>query len=294
MLDRNELLNQQIEQAGIRKEAKPVKPPVAEGISYNAELQKLVRMIKKDINEQIVPMLRQLEPQYTADGWVDTLSSVINQVLYKWSSPQFDVLAAQLAAKFVQSTSAVTLKRFQASMKSFGIDVYQDSPAFQDFVDVAIQDNTQLIKSIPSQYLERVQSIVYGNTRAGLRPSVITKQLQEQFGVTQRRAKMIATDQTLKVNGQITEKRQKEAGFEYFAWVDSDDSRVRHHHKVLEDRVTAYGKGVYKWSNLPLGEDGAPTSPGQPIRCRCIARPVSNQEVEANIRRGLTNRNVKR
>ena len=294
MLDRNELLNQQIEQAGIRKEAKPVKPPVAEGISYNAELQKLVRMIKADIDEQIVPVLRQLAPQYTADGWVDTLSSVINQVLYRWSSPQFNVLAAQLAAKFVQSTSAVTLKRFQASMESFGIDVYQDSPAFQDFVDVVIQDNTQLIKSIPSQYLERVQSIVYGNTRAGLRPSVITKQLQEQFGVTQRRAKMIARDQTTKINGQISEKRQASAGFEYFQWIDSDDSRVRHRHDELANRVTAYGKGIYRWDNLPLSDDGKPISPGSDFQCRCIARPVSNQEVEANKKAGRVNPALKR
>jgi len=294
MLDRNELLTQQIGQAGKRKAAKGVKPPLAEGISYNAELQKMVRLIKKDINEQIVPVIRQLEPQYTADGWVDTLTNVVNQVLYRWSSPQFDALAAQLAAKFVRSTSDVTLKRFQASMKSFGLDVYEDSPALQDFVDAAIQDNVQLIKSIPSQYLERVQSIVYSNTRSGLRPGAITKQLQEQHGVTQRRAKFIATDQTTKINGQIAEKRQKAAGFQYFKWQDAEDSRVRHRHDVIAEKVTAYGRGVYKWSNLPLSSEGIPIAPGQDYRCRCVAIPVSNQQVEENKKAGRVNPAVKR
>lgn len=163
-----------------------------------------------------------------------------------------------------------------------------------DYIQASIVDNTRLITSIPEQYLTQVESIVFNNVRAGGRPSAIAKQLQQQLGVTERRAKMIARDQTSKVNADLSEKRQREAGFPYFEWVDSDDERVRDRHEYLADHVTQYGKGIYRWDDLPLSDKGEPISPGKDYQCRCIARPVSQEEVDENIKAGRTRPGVKR
>jgi len=179
-------------------------------------------------------------------------------------------------------------------MKRIGLDIYGDSQVLQDYLDASVYDNTQLIKSIPSQYLTRVQTIVTTNTRAGLRPSAITKVIQDEFGVTERRAKMIARDQTSKLTGDLMEKRQREAGFPYFEWNDSDDSRVRARHEQLANRVTAYGRGIYRWDNLPLSDEGKPIKPGSDYQCRCIAIPISQREVDENRKAGRTNPAVKR
>ena len=99
---------------------------------------------------------------------------------------------------------------------------------------------------------------------------------------------MIARDQTSKINGELAEKQQKGAGFEYFQWIDSDDSRVRHRHSEIANKVTAYGKGIYRWDDLPLSDKGVPIKPGSDYQCRCIARPVSAREVKANQDAGRT------
>lgn len=296
-----QLLTQQLNQATKRKKPKGIKAPVAVGISYNAELQRIVREISKDVNETIVPLVRTLAPQYqtdsaieTRDNWVDVLTNALTLIKGKWSSQQFVTLSNQLASKFVRSAADVNQERFSDQMRSVGIDVFSDSQAAQDYLAASAYDNSRLIQSIPDQYLTQVESIVMTNVRAGGRSSAITKQLSEQFGVTSRRAKFIARDQTAKINGDLTSKRQQNAGFEYFEWVDSDDERVRDRHEFIADKITAYGKGIYRWDNPPLSSKGTPIIPGQDFQCRCIARPVSNAEVEANRKAGRVRTGVYR
>ena len=153
-------------------------------------------------------------------------------------------------------------------------------------MQASVYDNARLIKSIPSQYLTNIESIVMSNVRAGGRWEAVAKQLQQEYGVTDRRAKLIARDQTAKINGQLSAKRQVAAGFEYFRWVDSHDNRVRDNHRDHNNKVTEYGKGIYRWDLPPLSVKGVPEIPGQMWQCRCIAQPVSSDEVKRNQQNG--------
>lgn len=261
------------------------------GIQYNAKLQRLVKQIKADITKEVMPLARQLAPEYTqdatatTDAWSDLVLSTMGRLMDKWQSDRFGSIAGRLAADFVQAA----LKKSERDMKrSVGIDVFSGNKVMQDYLKASAQQNAQLIRSIPGKYLEEVQTQVMANMRAGMRPSYIEKALQEQYGVTQRRAKMIARDQTSKIQGEIAEKQQTSAGFEYFQWVDADDERVRDRHWEIANTVTAYGKGIYRWDNLPLSSKGVPIKPGSDYQCRCIARPVSAREVKANQDAGRT------
>lgn len=261
------------------------------GIQYNAKLQRLVKQVKADIAKEVMPLVRQLAPEYTqdavatTDAWSDLILSAMSRLMQKWQSERVSSGANRMAAEFVQSS----LKKSERDLgKSAGIDVFSGSSVMQDYLKASAQQNAQLIKSIPAKYLEEVQTLVMANMRSGMRPGFIEKALKEQFGVTQRRAKVIARDQTSKIQGELAEKQQKSAGFEYFQWIDSDDSRVRHRHSEIANKVTAYGKGIYRWDNLPLSADGKPIKPGSDYQCRCIARPVSAREVKANQDAGKT------
>lgn len=275
---------------------KAIKPAFRAGIEYNTELQRIIREIRKDINSELVPLLRKLAPEYTADSmvndsYVNLIVATLRRVVERWKSPAFRAIAEGVAQRFVTTANRVNEERFT---KSFGIDVFSNNSELQDYLQASAYDNTRLITSIPEQYLGQVESIVMTNVRAGNRPSAITKLLSDQFGVTERRAKFIARDQTSKINGDLSEKRQRGAGFEYFQWIDSDDQRVRTRHEDIADKVTAYGKGIYRWDDLPLSDKGVPIKPGEDYGCRCIARPVSQAEVDANIKAGRTRPGVKR
>lgn len=343
ILSSKDLLKQQLEQASkpTPKRVPPVDISKSAGIQYNAFLQRVIRLIRHDINTELVPMLRKTQSEYvtdeshlvmmdslttaqssivmvdvylegtsnpikplneylpktpriTTDGYLTDVTGVLERIFAKWTGPDFVSIAGRGAEGFINTVEDTNRKRFNKQMKSFGIDIYGDSPELNELMEAAIYDNTKLIQSIPAQYLKQVESITLTNIRAGNRSSAMVKGFQEQFGVTHRRAKMIARDQTSKANGDMTAKRQQTSGFEYFQWKDVDDSRVRHRHDELSNKVTAYGKGVYRWDNPPLSDDGLPIIPGQDYQCRCMAMPVSNAQVALNVKNGKTKPGVLR
>lgn len=285
-----ELLQQQLASSKRRK-PKGVKPDKQAAQEYQVALRRIIREVRKDVDEYIMGAVKSTSYEYVADSWVDTIAGALDFVKGKWNTPQFKAVATRIARKFVTTADR---NNEQRTKRDLGIDIFIGNQEMVDYVEASIYDNVRLIESIPQQYLTQVDSIVMSNVRAGGRPSAIAKLLEQQFGVTERRAKLIARDQTAKINGDLNAKRQTEAGFPYFEWDDSDDERVRHRHDEIANKVTAYGKGIYRWDNPPLSDRGTPIIPGTDFQCRCIARPVSQEEVDANIKAGRVRKGVLR
>ena len=221
-----------------------------------------------------MPLIRSLEPLYTADGWSTDIQAVIDRLVAKFTGGVFNAQANRVAQQTVSRADSINDRQFLESVnRAVGIDFFNpiNTPGIDNYLESSVLDNTNLIKSISSQYLERVQDIVMNGTRAGSTPGVIAKSLSKQFGINQRRAKNIARDQVAKLNGDLTAKRQQNAGIEYFQWVTSEDSRVGADHDLASDRQTKYGKGVYRWDDPP--PEGIPGHSTRP-NCRCTARPI--------------------
>lgn len=255
-----------------------MKPSRSE-IQYNQTLQRIINAVKKDIDSQLLPAINSAAPEYVQDAWGMDIQGVIDALLAKWASRPFRRLADRLASSFVRTTLS-TIDRQQK--RSFGIDVLQDSPEMRATMQAAAIQNANLIKSIPERYLNNVANSVLTNMRTGLLPREVAKQIEDEYGVTQRRARFIARDQTAKVNGELTKQRQVDAGYLYFKWMDGDDERVRASHRAIAEADVGYGKGVYRWDDLPTNERGERIQPGSDFNCRCGSRPVRNSVVERN------------
>ncbi len=302
----NEMLNQQLERAAAHRKPRPpkkgVQPSKSVGISYNAKLQRIVQEIREDINSQIMPLIIKLQDQFvtdsmpvnTSDSYVDLITAAFELLVDKWTSDRFATVAKSIANNFVMTADKVNQKRFNENMKGFGIDVFGNSPELVDYLHASLFDNTRLIKSIPERYLTQVQSIVMTNIRSGARASDMEGLLRDQFGVTQRRAKMIARDQTSKINGQLNQKRQSAVGFNYFKWKTVGDAKVRDRHREIANKLTAYGRGIYRWDNPPLSSSGEPIIPGQDYQDRCSGIPVSDEQVAQNQKEGKVAKGVYR
>ncbi len=249
------------------------------GVEYNTNLQRLVNAVKKDIDDQIVPLVHAKAPEYVQDEWGPDIQAAIDTLLAKWGSPPFARLANQMATGFVRTTLSAIDRQ---NKKAFGIDVLQNSPKMRASMQAAAIQNAKLIESIPARYIENVSNSVFANMRAGLLPSVVARMVEDEYGVTQRRARFIARDQTAKVNGELTKQRQIDAGYEFFGWLDGNDERVRSSHKAIANADVGYGKGVYRWDDLPKNERGEPIQPGSDFQCRCSSRPIRNSKVAQN------------
>lgn len=122
--------------------------------------------------------------------------------------------------------------------------------------------NADLITKLPDRLRRDIERGVQDSWRNGDTTRQLADKLQERVGVTQNRARLIARDQSNKLNGQLNGVRQVAAGVKEYRWSTSQDERVRAAHA---DR-----HGVtFKWSSPPY--DG---HPGEAIQCRCSPDPV--------------------
>jgi SPP1 gp7 family putative phage head morphogenesis protein len=144
------------------------------------------------------------------------------------------------------------------------VDVYREEPWLVDLQTNWVAQNVSLIKSISTQSLEKVQVIVRQGVMQGTAPSEIARQIQELTGVTNRRATLIARDQTGKANAALSEHRMTDIGITEYYWTTAHDERVRPAHVESDGDLLNFESGNPKDNNL---------NPGQPIQCRCWARP---------------------
>lgn len=124
------------------------------------------------------------------------------------------------------------------------------------------QENIDLVVNANRVYAQSVQDVFSDPANVGLSVDDLTDKLLERGDVSESRAELIARDQTLKLNGAITEMRQTNAGIDSYIWSTSQDERVREEHAVLEGQT-------FSWDSPP-----EPGHPGEDYQCRCVALPV--------------------
>jgi SPP1 gp7 family putative phage head morphogenesis protein len=148
------------------------------------------------------------------------------------------------------------------------IDIAQEPPAVRAALAAWRKTNVSLIRSIATRLHDDVRETVQDAVRKGTRIEVLASRLQERYSISRSRARLIAADQVLKANGDLTRIRHREAGIVQYRWSSSKDVRVRESHKALEGTIQA-------WDAPPVtNEDGERNHPGGDFRCRCVATPI--------------------
>lgn len=132
--------------------------------------------------------------------------------------------------------------------------------------------NADLIVSLCQDQIDDLRkTIIEPNT--ALRVEELAKLIQDRFGVKDSRAELIARDQTLKLNGQLTEANMRTAGVSRYIWTTSKDERVRGNPdgKYPDADPSHYAQDgqIYSWDDPP--ETG---HPGQDFQCRCTPYPL--------------------
>lgn len=178
------------------------------------------------------------------------------------------VLEAPPPAATIAAIANRVDKRNTADMQRvIGIPIRSIAPPHA--IDNWREANVALVKSLPSDLLPELESVLHEAEISGWRVEELAKRLQERFDVSDSRAELIARDQVLKLNSELTEYRQTRAGITHYVWTTSDDERVRPAHADLEGTAHA-------WGDPPIVDDktGRTAPPGQDYQCRCTAFPI--------------------
>lgn len=245
---------------------------------YAIALTHLVQRMAREAERELTDFLSRPNLQHYVEGFAaDASPASQSRILLNRLKERFAQLfaenAKQFAVRMVDQSNLASGSDVHRSLKEisavFTLKPTVITDTMREFMTVKIAENVSLIKSIPAEYMTQIEGQVYRSMTDGKGLSELIPWLREQTGVTERRAKLIATDQTHKAYSGLNRGRMEAAGIESFEWVHSGGGlHPRKRHQAMSGNI-------YRFDNLPVIEDdGTRGIPGQAINCRCTMVPV--------------------
>ena len=172
------------------------------------------------------------------------------------------------------NVSAVTKATWARQAKAVvGVDLSAVEPNLAPLAARFRRENLDLIVSMAKDKVARVKVILDDAPNA--RVETIRERILEEGNVTKRQAALIARDQVLSLNGQITQARHEAAGITRYVWRTSGDGDVRPDHRALNGKTFRYDDPpVVNASEVRRGRPARREHPGGDFQCRCTAEPV--------------------
>jgi len=217
---------------------------------------------------------------FKKDAFLEDLTTIISGLKLKSSSLfSSGSPARQLVSNTSINTADFGKRQFlKFSKKVLGVDFIPDEPWEQKAIDSWSQDNYNLITNLADEYIKKINNKVSEGVRFGKSADEIRKDLKKiNKNISGYRAKLIARDQTGKLNGELTKRRMEDVGVEKYTWLTAGDERVRPDHRKMSNKICRWdNSNVYSddgknWTSRPSSMQGL--IPGQDIQCRCTAIP---------------------
>lgn len=209
-----------------------------------ADLFSLVLTVQQSIEDAYSELEQSLKPEK------------IDRTLEKYDfSGEYDRIMQNVDSQFKDSVKAIGIK-----------------PEFnQRLLDALADDynnNMKLyIKNWAEKDIKKLRERVSENAFKGARAESLVSEIQKNFGVSQRKAKFLASQETRLITGDFTKERYKSVGVTKYRWSTSNDARVRQEHREL------HGK-VFQWDEAVIDEQGTRGNPKEAFGCRCKAIPI--------------------
>ena len=189
----------------------------------------------------------------------------------RWEQ-RFDRMAVEVAQLFAQRTRRSFDAAFKRLLRKSGFTVrFQASPRMVAAHRAIVGENVALIRSIPRQFHQQVERLVTKAAMAGGAQRELSKSIRQRYGVTFRRAALIARDQSSKAKAVLESARREDLGIVEAEWQHSHAGKVPRPEHVRwgrERRRFDVTKGL--WSKV----DQEWQLPGTAINCRCASRSI--------------------
>lgn len=209
-------------------------------------------------------MLKQFESEYVNDAYAKTLEQAFENL--RKSYLDIGLKAKSVSNSFVTNSDNANKSRFYKAMENavgVNLETIVQGEGLDDILVASTQENVALIRSIPEEYFKKIETLVYSSTTQGDTAGSMIKQIQKIGKTTTSRAKLIARDQSSKLNSVLSQQRQQNLGVEEYVWKTSGDERVRDNHRSKNGKT-------FRWDKPPKDTG----HPGQDIQCRCVAQPI--------------------
>ena len=272
-----------------RKPMVPMKYPVGIEYSYRRQLFWMNDQLRKSLKRHINPIV----PKMTAEasdihalptgvvrqdaGWQDDLYDAFQKIAQDMVGPK--KTTAKRMTRYAPQINQHNQNEWKKLIRSqYGVNPTREDPAtYIPLMRDWAKDNVLLINDIPNKAISQIQELVVDTLLSGKTQDDMTSDIQDilsdRMDVTDSRAKLIARDQTAKLNGRFTQERQTDAGIDSYVWRTVGDERVRETHAEVDGET-------FQWASAPEETDG--NHPGEDYQCRCFAEPVLPEQMDVS------------
>ena len=245
-------------------------------VRYVNALSALTAQMTAQVKRDVVRLFKTdaAAAHFAQDATIASQSRILVSSLSEKFAALFAKKAKPLAEGMVNNAAQVSKSTLHASLQKLSggmsLKTSIDSPALKNIYKASVAENVSLIKSIAAQYMQSVEGAVMRSITTGNGLQDLIPALEQYEGITHRRAKNIALDQTRKAYNSINKGRMQALGVTQFMWHHSGGGA-----HPREDHIEMDGN-VYSFDNLPVidqrtGERGIP---GQAVNCKCVMSPV--------------------
>lgn len=249
----------------------PHRPNIGIEAAYRRALITLIRDMSDSVKKAVLDTYSKNEPAIVAmdASPSDTLRIILKKLSRRWIK-EFDELSDKMAKHFATTVAKRSDASLRSALKKHGMSIeFRPTPAMKDIMGATVNQNVGLIKSIPQKYLESVEGMVMRSVQVGGDLHKLSKDLEKTYGVTKKRAALIARDQNIKATSAMNRARQLELGITEAIW--------SHSHAGKEPRPTHVKNNGKKFNVTTGWYDPAVKEyiqPGQLINCRCTCRSI--------------------
>lgn len=192
-------------------------------------------------------------------------------------------LASELKlAKLFDRSLWKTEKDFQSSVRKLTVAPEWTNKRRKDLAE-EWQNNMKLwIKDFTEKQIKELRSSLKESIFAGNRYEHAVSSIQKSYGVTERKAKFLARQETALAMTNYKYSRYEEAGISNYRWKTVSDNHdtsfnnhikgnVRFSHWLLNDKIFNFNKPPI--TTAPT-QPARRNNPGQDFNCRCVAIPI--------------------
>lgn len=196
----------------------------------------------------------------------------LQRALDKWGNQwieRFDLMATSLSLDFAQRNKNATEVAMSSAFNKAGFTVaFKPTKSITAAYKAVAAEQVGLIKSIAQKFHTDIQTQVWESVKRGGDLKTLSKNIEKTYGVTRRRAALIARDQNVKAKATMEAVRHQELGIKQGIWLHSHGGKVpRPAHVKMNNKLYDLSKGMWdedeqKW-----------VQPGELINCGCTMRP---------------------
>lgn len=246
---------------------------------YQRKLDALIDEMANSLMYWITAAYRSNEQKFIAQdaSTAATLEQIVKILARRWDK-RFAKAAEEWSRQYADKAQERADASLRSALKKAGVTVeFKITNRIQEILTATVNENVSLIKTISSEHLADVQQLVMRSVQAGRDLGTLRQGLQDRYGITKRRARLIARQSNNNATAAVLNARYRELDITEAQWVHSNAGKEpRNEHEHWNGKTYKIAKGMYSTVSKKQ------VWPGTDFNCRCTSRAIVKTSVQAN------------